>query len=108
METAKHKWEPSRLAEGEERHAGQALVKSTCNCAKVPKFKKNIEVQEEAGCKASQGKRQAGNSLAGGKCTKMIKYSYKYMYKQPARQAGERDIPGRFWQEASVTKLVLE
>ena len=76
----------------------------------VPKYKKNIEAQVEAGCKASQGKRQAGNSLAGGKCTctKMIKYSYKYKYKQRARQAGERDMPGRFWQEASVTKLVLE
>ena len=35
----------------------------------VPKYKKNIEAQVEAGCKASQGKRQAGNSLAGGKCT---------------------------------------
>ena len=74
----------------------------------VPKYKKNIEAQVEAGCKASQGKRQAGNSLAGGKCTKMIKYSYKYKYKRPARQAGERDMLGRLWQGASVTKLVLE
>ena len=72
--------------------------------------RKIIEVQVEAGCKASQGKRQAGNSLAGGKCTctEVIKYSYKYKYKQRARQAQDRDRPGRLWQGASVTKLVLE
>ena len=74
----------------------------------VPKYKKNIEAQVEAGCKASQGKRQAGNSLAGGKCTctKIIKYSYKYKYKQCARQAQDRDRPGRLWQVASVLVLV--
>ena len=71
----------------------------------VPKYKKNIEAQVEAGCKASQGKRQAGNSLAGGKCTKMIKYSYKYKYKQRARQAQDRDRSGRLRQGASVLVL---